>query len=1221
MSQIAIALEDAGASVAVETGNAGDSAQSAAMERVFAPEDGIHLASDMGAQEISQDSVTQQAPASEDDGDSAIRLQASEFPFEVPEDRYVFEYVYGVLGDDQAIVSNEAPFDYYHQDGVLVLKDHGVALEEGVTVRPRDVTRGLRFTPFKQNGKWGVYDLEAQRPSIEAKFDIVEDAMADKPTSRYGFIQLGNQSADGVYPDAAAVICSGEQEFARIPLGGYVKDGRLYSFKVGEASYWNISWSRVDASGNEQYAAQRYSDSDDPADIFLVSQSSSSRIQSTFDGRTVDFYVLEEKVYFTVQGKDGACGRPITLPTDVVDVYSCDVVSNIIQVRKSNGFDYQYFTLDGKLLQNLNGQSLTALGNHVSYERVAFDSQQTVRVFLDTSDECREAREIPVVKSSFPYIYDSRQVPVFECLTKENQIERYDQDLNLVATFSPVANLVERHAERRGISWSLAPLSDDAWVLSETVRSGTGWNAAILEQHMTVLKAGVPIAPSALGLSSDLLESWGTFGDYAYLMDDSGSYKVRIYDKSLTFQAELDALPFVNPAAESVEVSIVPWWEVDYGPVPVVNPFKLRVSQWLPADAEHADSYSETTTRYLDGDLRLTDLSGFRSISGGQLLIAQKDDKWGFVDEDLNPLTDFIYDDVEGNSSGGANVKEGGKWRFLDNQLRDVLGGLFDSITSWTLGHCLVCWNDGSFFVYDSHFRQVNMQGYQPVVLDGLERIYPTCRFLPDGRLLIYAWDSQGNLGAIDDAGNVVIPFAFKDYAECADLGDSENIMLRDEEGWFFISLDDILKAPPASDDCDELGHDYEDVIYEPTCTTNGYVQHVCKRCGHGYRDDAAGNPMLGHDFVLVAAATEPTCTEPGKGAEYVCSRCQVSKKDDDIPSLGGHAYSEWRVVDYPSCTEDGHTERVCTRCGDIDRATVYAYGHSWASPTWEWTGDFSAAVARTSCERGCGEELSIDVEARHEKADSGMRHVVQTTIDGRRYQDGRLVLDWVDSDGASHSMLVKGSPVADGFSVQPDAIKLAADKEGPLELDVSPVQEGGVFDALVSKIGSGWPAGTFDIRLSIGGEEIHDGFGELAVSFPVGVESAGKRATVYHCHKNDRDNITAHDLVVSENGMAVLTGIFDLSTFLVAVQDSDAPTQGGSAPGQSGVNGPGAAGTAPTTTAGLSTNGSTAGSGSSLAKTGDGVAVVAGISAALGLGTFLALVLTHVAGRRRSQG
>ena len=44
------------------------------------------------------------------------------------------------------------------------------------------------------------------------------------------------------------------------------------------------------------------------------------------------------------------------------------------------------------------------------------------------------------------------------------------------------------------------------------------------------------------------------------------------------------------------------------------------------------------------------------------------------------------------------------------------------------------------------------------------------------------------------------------------------------------------------------LGHDYNSVVTEPTCTKNGYTTYTCSRCGDDYEDDVID--ALGHNFV-----------------------------------------------------------------------------------------------------------------------------------------------------------------------------------------------------------------------------------------------------------------------------------------------------------------------------------------------------------------------------------
>ena len=78
------------------------------------------------------------------------------------------------------------------------------------------------------------------------------------------------------------------------------------------------------------------------------------------------------------------------------------------------------------------------------------------------------------------------------------------------------------------------------------------------------------------------------------------------------------------------------------------------------------------------------------------------------------------------------------------------------------------------------------------------------------------------------------------------------------------------------------LGHDFETVVNEPSCSENGYSVKVCKRCGEkGQPFDTV--PALGHDFEIVTV--EPACTESGSRT-FICSRCGESRPSEEIPAL-----------------------------------------------------------------------------------------------------------------------------------------------------------------------------------------------------------------------------------------------------------------------------------------------------------------------------------------------
>ena len=111
------------------------------------------------------------------------------------------------------------------------------------------------------------------------------------------------------------------------------------------------------------------------------------------------------------------------------------------------------------------------------------------------------------------------------------------------------------------------------------------------------------------------------------------------------------------------------------------------------------------------------------------------------------------------------------------------------------------------------------------------------------------------------------------------------------------------------------LGHSYESVVTDPTCTTDGYTTHTCAVCGDSYRDNVITAP--GHKWIAATCTTAKTCS--------VCGMTEGG-----IP---GHSYNS--VVTAPTCTEGGYTVHTCAVCGDsYTDSQTDATGHSWAEAT-----------------------------------------------------------------------------------------------------------------------------------------------------------------------------------------------------------------------------------------------------------------------------------------------
>ncbi|MBQ3156834.1 MAG: hypothetical protein IJB81_07915 [Clostridia bacterium] len=105
------------------------------------------------------------------------------------------------------------------------------------------------------------------------------------------------------------------------------------------------------------------------------------------------------------------------------------------------------------------------------------------------------------------------------------------------------------------------------------------------------------------------------------------------------------------------------------------------------------------------------------------------------------------------------------------------------------------------------------------------------------------------------------------------------------------------------------LGHDYKEVVTEPTCTEGGFTTFTCTRCDDEYVDDAV--EATGHKYEEVV--TEPTCTEGGY-TTFTCSGCGNTYTGDETEATG-HNYEA--VVTEPTCTKGGYTTNTCAGCGD----------------------------------------------------------------------------------------------------------------------------------------------------------------------------------------------------------------------------------------------------------------------------------------------------------------
>ena len=104
-----------------------------------------------------------------------------------------------------------------------------------------------------------------------------------------------------------------------------------------------------------------------------------------------------------------------------------------------------------------------------------------------------------------------------------------------------------------------------------------------------------------------------------------------------------------------------------------------------------------------------------------------------------------------------------------------------------------------------------------------------------------------------------------------------------------------------------KLGHDYEHVVTEPTCTEKGYTTHTCKTCKHSYVD--AYTDMLAHVYGEWVHNDEET-------HKHVCKSCQHVECEK-------HAWDNGKVTKEPTYKENGVKTYTCATCKGTKEETI----------------------------------------------------------------------------------------------------------------------------------------------------------------------------------------------------------------------------------------------------------------------------------------------------------
>ncbi|MBQ9847862.1 MAG: hypothetical protein IJO64_02235 [Clostridia bacterium] len=131
----------------------------------------------------------------------------------------------------------------------------------------------------------------------------------------------------------------------------------------------------------------------------------------------------------------------------------------------------------------------------------------------------------------------------------------------------------------------------------------------------------------------------------------------------------------------------------------------------------------------------------------------------------------------------------------------------------------------------------------------------------------------------------------------CTEQGYTTHVCARCEDTYVDAYVDALGHTAGAEATCTEdqtctvcgevlvaaLGHDYESVVTEPTCTEEGYTTHTCARCGDSYVDTKV--EALGHTEGEWVTVTEPEYGVEGK-KEMTCTVCGEVIATESIPAL-----------------------------------------------------------------------------------------------------------------------------------------------------------------------------------------------------------------------------------------------------------------------------------------------------------------------------------------------
>ncbi len=125
--------------------------------------------------------------------------------------------------------------------------------------------------------------------------------------------------------------------------------------------------------------------------------------------------------------------------------------------------------------------------------------------------------------------------------------------------------------------------------------------------------------------------------------------------------------------------------------------------------------------------------------------------------------------------------------------------------------------------------------------------------------------------------------------------------------------------------------HNYQKIVYNPTCTTEGYAKYTCQYCNEVYYDDY--KDALGHKYNKTTI--KPGCETIGYDL-YECTKCSYHYTDNEVMATGH--INATKTTYEATCNDSGYDLYRCSCGASWKENEISALGHSYVSTVIEPT-------------------------------------------------------------------------------------------------------------------------------------------------------------------------------------------------------------------------------------------------------------------------------------------